>query len=57
MIYHRAHKIAGGGKVSALCHKTPHAIDLRHSSWTLRDQDVTCPRCRKIIHTQVKETP
>ena len=48
-IYHRADKMDPDGNVSALCFKRPKAIDLSKASWTIRDEAVTCPKCRKII--------
>ena len=40
-IRHRAAKISCTGAVSALCFKTPHAIDMKRASWTLGDEAVT----------------
>lgn len=49
-IYHRAHLMGPDGQVSALCFKRPRAIDLRTASWTLRDDEVTCPKCIATIN-------
>lgn len=48
-IYHRAKKMNALGQVSALCFVRPRPIDLKRASWTLRDEDTTCPKCRKLI--------
>jgi len=48
-IYHRAMFIDPDGNVSALCFRTPHAIDLKKALWTNRDEAVTCPRCKVAI--------
>lgn len=42
---HFAAKIRPDGAVSALCSKTPRAINLNVSSWTLRREAVTCRKC------------
>ena len=34
-LYHKAHLMNPNGGVSALCFKTPRAIDLRKGLWTL----------------------
>ncbi len=47
--YHYWAKMNDQGEVSALCFKTPHAIDLAKSTWTNRENAVTCPRCKKIL--------
>lgn len=47
--YHRAALVAADGSMSALCFKVPHAIDLRRASWTIRDEAVTCPRCKAAM--------
>lgn len=47
-IVHRAGKVAMNGGVSARCFAKPRAIDLRRASWTLRDEAVTCPKCRAL---------
>lgn len=46
---HRAKFIRADGRVSPLCAAKPRAIDLRRSSWTNRDEAVTCPGCLKLI--------
>ena len=47
--YHRATKIRNDGSVSALCFKSPRAIDMRRATWTIRDEAVTCPKCARIL--------
>ena len=42
---HFAAKIRADGAVSPLCAKKPRALDLTQSTWTLRREAVTCPRC------------
>ena len=46
---HRARHIREDGSVSPLCAKTPRALDLRSSTWTYRDDAVTCPRCLRLL--------
>ncbi len=48
-IYHLARRIRGDGAVSALCFKMDWPIDLRHASWTIRFEAVTCPKCRALL--------
>jgi len=48
-IYHRASKVNAKGQVSALCFKSPRAIDLKKALWTIRDEAVTCQKCRAAI--------
>lgn len=48
-IIHRADKIRNDGAVSALCFASPKPIDLGKSTWSNRDEAVTCPRCRRLI--------
>ena len=48
---HKAAQVNPSGQVSALCYKTPRAINLRRESWTLLDDAVTCKRCRAILKT------
>lgn len=33
------------GDVSALCYKTPRAINMRYATWSLRWEPVTCTKC------------
>ncbi len=33
------------GQVSPLCASTPRALNLKHESWTVQPQYVTCFRC------------
>lgn len=35
--------------VSALCFKTPRAIDMRKASWCLSDDAVTCEKCLVLL--------
>lgn len=49
MVIHRAWKVSGAGRVSALCsYPTPRAIKLRQASWTLNAPLVSCSRCREL---------
>lgn len=48
-LYHYAGKVREDGAISALCYTTPHPINLKRSSWTLSEDYVTCPRCRKTL--------
>ena len=48
-IYHKASHVNQCGGVSALCYALPRAIDLRRASWTIRDEAVTCPRCKELM--------
>ena len=48
-VYHFAAKITERGDVSALCFKTPHAINLKVASWTNRHEAVTCQKCFKLL--------
>jgi hypothetical protein len=43
--YHRASGFREDGAVSSLCSPT-RAINLRVASWTIRDEAVTCPKCK-----------
>ncbi len=47
--YHMADKANQVGGVSALCFKTPRAIDLSRALWTNRPEAVTCPKCRAML--------
>jgi hypothetical protein len=42
---HLATLIDERGKVSALCFRSPRAINLKRATWTIRDDAVTCPKC------------
>jgi len=46
---HRAKHIRADGAVSALCFAAPRKINLRQATWTLRDDAVTCPKCREAM--------
>jgi hypothetical protein len=54
-VYHRAAKINANGDVSALCFKSPRPIDLSRSMWTIRDEAVTCPRCRRLMRLPAQQ--
>lgn len=55
-IIHRGTMVDPDGNVSALCFRTPHAIDLRKASWTTRDEAVTCSKCQLVMkHREVTE--
>ena len=54
-IYHRAAGFNERGGVSALCFSRPREINLRVASWTIRDDAVTCPKCRKILEAMEGE--
>lgn len=48
-IVHRADKINANGDVSALCYSRPHKINLAVAVWTIRDDAVTCSKCRAAL--------
>jgi len=48
-IIHKATKVNQNGNVSALCFKSPRSINMKTSTWVLRDEAVTCPRCLVIL--------
>jgi len=51
-IYHRVSKLnCKTGQASALCYQKPHAIP-NHERWTLRNDAVSCPKCRKILSSK-----
>jgi len=52
-IVHKAKLISDKGDVSPLCAKTPRKIDLAKESWTLRDSEVTCPKCLKELTANI----
>lgn len=56
-IYHRALGIREDGAVSALCFKSPRAINMKVSTWTIRDEAVTCPHCLEIINARGSVRP
>ena len=56
-IYHMARKINEVGGVSALCFKSPRAINLAISCWTIHPWAVTCPKCAKLLRERVLPTP
>ena len=47
--YHKAHLYGAAGQVSALCFRQPRAIDLSRALWTIDDDAVTCPKCRRLL--------
>lgn len=53
-VRHRGHKIDMKGRVSALCFSRPRAIDLQRATWVMRDDGVTCPKCRALIEARNK---
>jgi hypothetical protein len=48
---HKAKHIAGDGRVSPLCAKTPRSIDMTRATWTTDARAVTCPRCLTALST------
>jgi hypothetical protein len=46
---HRGTHVNEAGGVKALCFDVPRSIDLTRATWAMRDQDVTCPKCLRII--------
>lgn len=48
-IAHLGAKVREDGAVSALCFKSPRAIDMVRSTWVMRKEAVTCSKCRAII--------
>ncbi len=56
-IYHRAKYMSAAGGVSALCHAKPRPIDIKKQSWTIVDEHVTCPKCRKLLAPIKSEVP
>ena len=48
-IYHKAKHMKANGDVSALCFKSPRKINLKKSGWVLIDENVTCPKCKKLL--------
>lgn len=48
-LYHYAAKINDKGQVSALCFKSPKAIDLSRALWTNRVKAVTCLKCKAAL--------
>lgn len=48
-IRHMADKIREDGAVSAVCFMTPRPIDMKRSTWTIRAEAVTCPKCIKAM--------
>jgi hypothetical protein len=54
---HFAAKVNENGDVSALCSPTPRPINLRRSTWTLREEAVDCPLCRAMLAQRKKLAP
>jgi len=52
--------ISPNGDVSPLCADVPRVLDLRKESWTLRNEAVTCQKCKaKLAQAKgagIKET-
>lgn len=46
---HMAGKVRGDGAISAACYRTPKPINLAISTWTIRPEAVTCPKCRRVL--------
>lgn len=46
---HMASKVAPNGDVSALCFVKPRAINYLRSTWTSREDAVTCRKCKAIL--------
>lgn len=47
-IYHMGVLLSPAG-VSALCFNSPRPINLKLALWTLRNEAVTCPKCKRIL--------
>jgi hypothetical protein len=47
--YHMAGAMRDDGAVSALCYERPRPISLRRASWVMRAEDVTCPKCLRVL--------
>lgn len=56
-VRHMAKGIREDGAVSALCFRSPRAIDMRRSSWVMRAEAVTCPKCLKALRNAVDAPP
>lgn len=56
-IYHRAAQVNQHGNVAALCFSKPRRINLRQAMWTLRDEAVTCPKCKALIAARTPKEP
>jgi len=53
-IIHRGDKCNDKGQVSALCFERPRPINLSKSSWTNRDEAVTCAKCLRKLKENEK---
>lgn len=47
-VCHKAAFMNGDGDVSALCSKSPRAIDMKRATWTTGWEAVTCKKCLKL---------
>lgn len=56
-IYHKAKHMTADGLVSPLCAKRPKALDLAKELWTLRDEAVTCKKCKALLSRSEGEKP
>jgi hypothetical protein len=54
-IRHRAKLISKNGGVSPLCAKRPKKINLAKESWTIRDEAVTCPKCKALLASRLQK--
>jgi hypothetical protein len=52
--YHRAHLMSERG-VSALCFGRPRVIDLSKACWTIRDEAVTCKKCKRVMERERRD--
>lgn len=48
-VYHFGAKVRCDGAMSALCYRRPRPINLRLALWTIREEAVTCPKCKAIL--------
>ena len=55
-VAHMGQKVNALGDVSALCFVKPRAIDLKRATWTLREQTVSCPKCRRLLEERRRAT-
>ena len=53
-MFHRGAKVNRHGRVTALCFVRPHGIDMTRATWTIRDEAVTCPKCKALILARSK---
>lgn len=50
-VYHFTAKVRCDGAMSALCYRRPRPINLRLALWTIREEAVTCPKCKALLET------